>query len=341
MYKENVFFLKNGFHKKISSYESFILDSNIVIKFRDLFYNPHKMNNEEVAYYIGLLEFFKEKDVVPGIAIQELSWDFERFETDTIKETRLVNAMNSLFSYDESTISRIKAQLEYSSETKPLKQGKRNFNSLYLNSEGNMFLLPSFCVMLKYHQVLRLYSDKHIRYIEICNFLMNTLKLVGAYELSLISELLFCPDKSKTSAINSMLKLDTESNVLKGIWNSCWDIFFLRFITGFAANTLNNKPSQQIFNPILVTRDENLKNVGSELENSTEVVVGNQIYPGITGGYEYSQEDANLVNEMSQKLIQTSTDRVKEFNGITGEKQIEHFLGIIKNLESKLLKLIQ
>ncbi|WP_427050955.1 hypothetical protein [Paenibacillus sp. TC-CSREp1] len=338
MFNGNVRFLKNGFHKEINSYDSFILDSNVVMKLRDLFYSPHKMNVSEVDYYIGLLEFFKDKDVVPGIAIQELSWDFEKFKIDFNKQTRLLNAIDTLFSYDESTILRIKAQQEFVGGMQPIKGGKKNFQSLASNIDANIFLVPSFCVMLKYHHVLRNYSDNKSRYLEICNFLMNTLKLVGGYELALITELLFSLNEDRTNAINSMLKIEIESNLLKGIWNSCWDIFFLRFITGFAANTLSNLPTQGIFNPILVTRDENLYRVGCSIENNSEVVLGDQVYPGIAGSFEYSNENTEIVLKMREVILGSSSDRVKAFDKMTEKQREDHWLKIIKNLEIELLK---
>ncbi|EPY11274.1 hypothetical protein [Paenibacillus alvei] len=334
-------FLRNGFHNRINSYDSYILDSNIVIKFRELFYSPHKMNADEISYYIGLLDFFRDKDVVPGFAIQELSWDFERFEIDTIKQTRLLDAIDTLFSYDESTISRIKAQREYISEVKPIKNGKKKLNSLSLNAEANMFLLPSFCVMLKYHHVLRVCSDNKNRYKEICNFIMNKLKLVGAYELALITDLLFSRDNARNNAIKSMLKIETESHLLKAVWNSCWDIFFLRFITGFAANTLSNRPTQQIHNPILVTRDINLHNVGSQLENNIEMLIDDQVFPGVSGGFEYSKEDEQLVLEMYHVILQTRKARIVEFHSMSEDQRISHWIEIINNLENELEKVYQ
>jgi hypothetical protein len=341
MYDGKVFFLKNSFHNKINSHDSYILDSNVVIKFRDLYYSPHKMSSDEVEYYIGLLEFFKDKDVVPGIAIQELSWDFERFETDEIKLRRLLNAMNALFSYDEKTFSRIKAQCELISDNKPVKNGKRKFNSLYLNADANLSLLPSFCTMLKYHQVMRVNSDNINRYIDLCNFLMNTLKLVGAYELALITEILFSTDNKKTKAIISMLKIESDSNLLSKIWNSCWDLFFLRFITGFATNTLNNEPTEQIFNPVLVTRDINLYNVGSHLENNNEVVIADRVYTGISGGYEYSEEVTQLITEMNLIISQKSKERIEYYHNTSETQIISNWKEIIQNLESELTRVRQ
>lgn len=336
MHKSDVHFLRNGFYKKISSYDSFILDSNVVIKLRDLFYSPHKMSIDEVNYYIGLLEFFRDKDVVPGVAIHELSWDFEKFKTDETKSIRLLNALNTLFSYEELTFARIKAQHEFISDVQPVKGGKRTFSSLFLNADANIFLLPSFCVMLKYHQVVKIHSDNKTRYIEICNFMKDELKLVGAYELSLITELLFSSNYSKNKIINNMLKIDSKSNNSQKIWNSCWDIFFLRFITAFAANTLSDSPIQKILNPILVTRDNNLFELGSSLDNSNEVVIDDQIYPGISGVFDYSEEAIQLISEMNIVLSQTSQERIEAYQNTTEDERINHWKEIIKELEKQL-----
>ena len=170
---------------------------------------------------------------------------------------------------------------------------------------------------------------------------MNRLKLVGAYELSLITELLFSQNDSTKKIISSMLKLESKSNYLQTIWNSCWDMFFLRFITAFAANTLNNEPTEQIYNPILVTRDKNLNNVGIHLENNNEVVLDNHVYIGISGGYDYSEDVIQLVTETNELMLQTSKERINIYSNMSESQLISHWKEIINNLEIELDKVYQ
>lgn len=338
MHYDNVKFLNNGFFDRINEHKTYVLDSNVVIKLRDLFYNPQKMSIEEINYYIGLLEYFRDKDVLPGPAMQELSWNFEHYELDQVKYIRLADALDTLFSYDYFTISRIKAQSKYVSDTKPVKGSRKSFKNLSLNIEANLYLLPSLCIMLKYHQVVKKYNDNRSRYIEICNFSMNELKLIGAYELTLITELLFSSSDTKTNMIKNMLKIDGSDNYLRQVWNSCWDIFFLRYITAAAANTLSFNSYKNIYNPVLVTRDKNLFTIGNMVQNNKDVVINRQVLPGITGSYDYTKDAKELIDEMNQNMLRTSEERLKAFDNMNHNQRISHWRRIIQELEEDLCK---
>lgn len=337
MFNYDIKFLRNAFFKDINKHKTYILDSNIVVKLRDLFYSPKKMKLNEINYLIGLLEFFKDKDVMPGIAIQELSWDFEKSEIDETKLNRLIFAINSLLSYEEYIFNRIKNQENYVGDIKAIKGKKRNFNSLYLNADANILLLPTFCMMLKFYDVMYRYNDNSTRYIEICKFLKDTLKLVGAYELNFITDLLFSQDKYKTKVITAMLKINTKQGYMRKIWNCSWDIFFIRAITAFAANTLSNKAIEYIYNPILVTRDKNLYKTGQFVNSKNNYrVIGKQIYPGIEGGHEYSQKNLALIEKMQLLLYTTAEDRIRLYKQTSEDERIKHWKSIIKILEIEL-----
>ncbi|MBU5427177.1 hypothetical protein KQI41_12195 [Tissierella pigra] len=247
-------FLHNKLHNTVKNkcqniHDSYILDSNIVIKLRSLYYNPESLKND-FDYIKGLWEFFEDKDVLPDFGIRELSWDFSLSDIDVIKYNRMLFAMEGLFEYHIDTIKRIESKKKYiNNKFPPVKRGEREFCGLIENMNANPLLLPTFCFLYKFYKEISVKPNEKFSievYNEMIRFTIEDLRVVLSYKLIFIIYLLFSEDDEETTYIEKMLKINKEQTEEQKIWNSSWDIFLLRIINEFAVQTLNGISNQNI-----------------------------------------------------------------------------------------------
>lgn len=76
---------------------TYVLDSNVVVGLSNFYYQKIK-NIDNSKRYEKLYKYLLDKDVIPGIAIRELSWDVEKNKVDPNEEKIIAEAMDGLFS---------------------------------------------------------------------------------------------------------------------------------------------------------------------------------------------------------------------------------------------------
>lgn len=323
---EKIFFIENtliNIPEELLQ-KTYIIDSNIAVKLRNLFYNPSKIDNVDFERYMSLLKFFKNKDVLPGIAIQETCWDFEKNELNDNKLRRMEYALNNLWEYDDQVYKRINRREGFTYYDYPLISiGKKNLNGLYENKYGNVLIMGTVCLLFKFYKLLETESSKERIYNDIVDFLNDELKINLAYELSCITYLLFPANKENgEEAINirHLLKLsgkDKKKSLKENVWNASWDIFYLRILNEAASNFLNGEElMDQVYNPVLVTEDKNLNKLASYLLKpyvSGYDFDDKHIRPGIEINFSIIDEKyINLVEEKFNMLEENAQNR-KEF----------------------------
>ena len=342
MSDNQIFFIKNGFYddmKKSRLEESYILDSNIVLKMRDLYYNPSSFSDHEFESMMNLLDRIKGKVILPHIAIQELSWDYENFRIDKTKFLRIEEAITKIITESE-TIKRIKSKQKYVSEISAQQGGKKRLDSLYENCKENNYLLPTMCILLKFQLLLKEHSPKTEKqqiYFRIASFMNNEVGMVGAYEMLLIQDILFYKDEKKVSEIKSLLKLNSkERDIKKSLWNSAWDILYMRTIFAFVTDYLRGTvPTTRISNPVLVTKDENLSILSKYYNDNIEITkVDSKLYPGLKSIHE-DQEANAIILAVQLALGATAQQRVAQNNKYSLQERVERLTVLFRTLEEQ------
>lgn len=342
-------FVKNGlsnYMKNKGFSESFIIDSNIIITLRDLFYNPIKKSDEEIDGLLGFINCLKDKDVIVSAALQEVSWDCENLKTDEVKFNRCNEAIMELLLNPE-VIERIRRKEVYTGTHAPVKGQKRKLNSIYENSIENNYIVPTMCVFIKLQELLLRYDvekdSEHI-YNEIVKFMADKVGLVGSYELILIQVILFSYDNDIIKEIKGLLKLDNKNNFKKdfkkSLWNASWDISFMRSINAMAVNSLRGEAVNGVHNPTLVTGDDNLYKLTTYfIENMEFRGFNGRMYPVIKAA---AVNEKYLNNIIASKMVIDATlpNRLAKHNSVSQEQRMEEFKLIIRETEYQITKII-
>ena len=153
---KNICLLKNSEHDRLDMKVTYILDSNIVILLRDLFYKPQKVKEEDRQELEELLSLLKDQHVIEGIGVAECSWDFQEFSEDETKAQRIRYALKFLLQHDEEHLKRIFKDLKETSCPKhnSTPKAKRVCGALSDNAAINKMILPTIAVLLKFYQLL-------------------------------------------------------------------------------------------------------------------------------------------------------------------------------------------
>jgi hypothetical protein len=342
MNQEKIYYIKNGLFedmKKNGHVESYILDSNIVIKLRDLYYNPDSLEEEDFLTLLNLIDNLKEKKVRCHVALQELSWDFENFCIDKTKFMRLEEAVVKTLTSTE-VIERIKMKQKYISEIVVKKKGQKILESLYDNCKENAYLLPTMCVLLKFKLLLKNYNltpqnDKI--YLQMSSFIHREVGMVGAYEMLLIQDILFYEDEQKVSEVKSLLKLNTK-DTNKSLWNSSWDILYMRTIFSIVVDTKRGILKGIGNNPILVTMDENLAKLSSYFNERITIAKINGIpYPALKSIRDDQEANAAIL-AVQMTLAATAKERTLNNNKLDLNARVEKLKKVVSRLEREFVE---
>lgn len=342
MKDKKLYFIKNNVIQDSRVPISYVLDSNVVMKLRDVFYNPSKISEEELSEYYRLLMKIQGQDVVPGFAIRELAWDYEKKEMDSIKTNRLVYAMDRLLTYNQEEMKRIFHLKEATTcpENSNVTRGKKKFNGIYENKDVNIFLLPTFAALLKFHILLHTEGASEAIFKKYVEFIIKEHKMNTGYEFQYIIYKLFGKEHVREK-VEGLLKLNGKISGGQSIWNASWDLFFIRILNDAASRFVNNRSLMDIYNPILVTMDKNLaflcqESIGEEVSYEIidkEFINGMAISEEVIASSKYM----DLIIDEYTKIRGTNAERVEYFRKVN---QIEFYERLILNLENELNRCI-
>lgn len=305
-----------------TKHTSYILDSNVVVGLSRLYYNRFS-DQDEIDSYIELYEILKDKDVVPGIGIAELTWNFEQNEIDINKKNNLIKSMESLF-----------IKNNYSNRTLPRNNfSKMNFNNLYDNAEANKLLLPSLCLIKKFSNLRKLnISNKEI-FTRLIKFINDEHKMVLSYELALITYFLFSTNQQLKEKLRALFKIKSREIQDQNIWNGCWDIFFLRMINEFPSRHSHGSSIQGVYNVCLVTSDVALKDFASAVldENKQSSIYDiNIVIPCVDlAPEEFKVDDFDFIESNYNFLKASYIDRANYLKNTDIEK---YYSDLLKSL---------
>lgn len=341
--------VNNGLFDKMknSGYEeSYIIDSNILLTLRDLFYNPSKQTYEEIDSWLAFVQFLKDKNIIVTAALQEVAWDYENLKIDEVKFNRCSEAISELL-FNQNVIERIRMKRAYSGMHSSRNGKKRKLTNIYENSMKNNYIVPTMCVFLKLQELLLRYDvekEPENIYMKICEFMGDKLGLVGSYELILIQLILFSSDNNIKREIKGLLKLDSKNNFKKdfkkSLWNASWDVSFMRSITALSVNSLRGETVNGIHNPILVTGDNNLyKCTSFFISNMKFKNLNGKIYPVLKSSN--VEEKYSIYIEAAWMAIEaTKKERLYRHNSVSQEQRMEEFKQIIRDTEHKINQII-
>lgn len=297
-----------------------------------MFYNPGSIAQEKRNELKNLLDFLHNKHVIEGVGIAEATWDFQGFSQDEVKVSRIKYALNYLLEYDENHIKRIFNDVEKTvcPEHSIVSNGKRVFGDLADNSEINYLMLPTITVFLKFYKLLG-GNTNHIKeglleceerrkiYTELVKFIDREMHFLPVYELWCITQVLFNDDENREKILE-LLKFKGKDSKISGIrnkvWNAGWDIFFMRILSESTRMYISGETlkSWNAYNPVLITRDKNLYEVG--LESMCGGGAGIRFIDGqeeVGLDFEFptiSDEDYEFISDMIWGLDQTKRERV-------------------------------
>ena len=266
---------------------SYVLDSNIVVMLSKYYYK--KINNEnELNRCEKLYNYLKDKDVVPGIAIRELSWDSEKNIVDKSEEKILIDAMDGLF--------RIKTF-----GNKIYKQNRSmSFNTLLNNEQSNQLLLMTFCLIKKYALLYEKESSNENIFMQLVSFVNSEHKMLLSPEMTLITYSLFGKRPEVRNLMQKLFKIKSKHISEKQIYNASWDLFFLRMINSLTANSKDGNTIDNIYNVCLVTEDKALIELGALLLN--EQSMSSVSCDGLT--MPCSELNMDMIKEEYRELVQ-------------------------------------
>jgi len=176
---------------------TYVLDSNVVVGLSNFYYQKIK-NIDNSKRYEKLYKYLLDKDVIPGIAIRELSWDVEKNKVDPNEEKIIAEAMDGLF----SSLSR--GERIY----KPSRN--MSFNSIVDNKEANELLIMSFCLLKKLAILYKTERSQTIIYEKLIEFILNEHKMLLSYEMILITYWLFGNKKEIKDLLQKLLKINSK-----------------------------------------------------------------------------------------------------------------------------------
>lgn len=312
--------IQNGNH-----HITYILDSNVVVGLSKYYYQRIKNKNENYRYE-QLYKYLLCEDVVPGIAIRELSWDVEKNEVNKEKEKKLVEAMDGLFSYLN------KGKNSYSSFN------SMNFNTLEKNRNANQLLVMSFCLFKKLAILYSTERSKDIIFNKLVDFILKEHKMLLSYEMTLITYWLFSNKKELKDLLSKLLKINSKNIGEWQIYNASWDIFFIRVINNLTALSKDNATIDNIYNVCLISEDKAL----TELGNLT--ILNNEISNIERGGMtipangintdDIKDEYKKLVVDRIQYLYKTFSDRKTFINN--NKDIIGYYFELMKKLDEEI-----
>lgn len=321
MGKKKFYFLNSTIIDK-TKHTSYVLDSNVVVGLSKLYYN-RLSDQDEIDSYISLYEFLKDKDVVPGIGIGELTWDYEQNRIDINKRNNLIKSMEYLFIENDFS-NRNLPRNDYS---------KMIFTNLYDNVEANKLLLPSLCLIKKFANLYKLNISKKEIFNLLIEFINNEHKMVLSYELLLITYFLFSTNKQLKEKFRALFKINSRDLQDKNIWNGCWDIFFLRMINEFPSRHSEGNSIQGVYNVCLVTSDVALKDFTSTVldENKKSSIHDiNIIIPCVDlAADEFKLDDFDFIESNYNLLKSSQIDRVNYLKNID---ILKHYSDLLKSL---------
>ncbi|HBF5457514.1 TPA: hypothetical protein KOQ79_003512 [Clostridioides difficile] len=302
-------------------HKTYILDSNIVIGLSRLYYGRYS-NEDDVNGHNELFQSLKEEDVIPGIGIQELSWNYEINKQNHELRNQLVNAMNGLF---KNSIDR---------DRKHLNIGSMNFNGLYSNREVNELMLMSNCLLKKFAILYSSGMSNEKIFYGLIDFINKEHKMLLSYEFILITNFLFSKNQTYSTMLKKLFKINSKTISDKQIYNGNWDLFFLRLVHDLTLRAFDGKAISNIYNVCLITKDKALYDIGTSLFNNhenTNVSVGNRTAFGIfldTDGIRNG--DWEIVENGYRLLCENESDRI---SFLQNNDLINHYTNLLKTLD--------
>lgn len=325
MSTEKIYYL-NSSVRNSDRHITYLLDSNIIVGLSDLYYNRFT-NMDRFHTYLGLYNELKEKDVLAGPAITELSWDSNNNKIDKNKKDMLLKCINGLFI--ENNYSK-NNKLMYSSK-------KQQFSRLIDNVEANKAFLPSLCLIKKFSNLYSLkLSNKEI-YEQLINFICDEHKMLLSYEFTLITYFLFSNDNTRKNLFRNLFKIDSRQISDKNIFNGCWDIFFLRLINDLPARSFNNASIANVHNICLITADKNLATYANSILDTgrkTFDFLDDILTPAVDLSERYFEKD-NIWKYILDKydyLNLNYKERLKFIKNLNENKFEKHYMSILKSL---------
>lgn len=296
------FYFINTNIENVGHHFTYILDSNVVVGLSNYYYNRFK-NPKEIERYDKLYKYLIDKDVLPGIGIRELSWDYEKNKVDKGKEKVLIDAFDGLF----TNIAKGEKINRFNN--------KMIFNSIVENQHANELLLMSFCLFKKFSLLCKKENSNEIIFKKLIEFIISEHKMLLSYEITLITYYLLSNKNELKNLLQRILKINNKKIDDWQIYNASWDLFFLRMINSFTARSKDNEAIDNIYNVCLVTQDKALSEFGEFVLSYKQIstVKKEEItFPALEIDLNNIKEEyKELVCASIEKLDETSKSRIK------------------------------
>lgn len=308
---------------------SYILDSNILITLKHLYLGQLDLQNFNDT--MDMLYKISPYDVIPGVAIAELTYNFEHSYRNVELEKEYLNIANYTLNYPQLHLGYLNAKTE-NSKKKRAKTNfqKKKFSSLNKNKNLNDHLIPTFCILKKFSLLLAQKKSNKQIYEDIIDFIISDLKMSLGLELILIQYCLL--SKHGYKAFSEIFKIKDKYNLPdNNIYNASWDIFFLRLILLTTSLNKNNETLFDIKNPCLITSDEGLYNFYNSLDIKYIDHYNGEKFPGISISLDTIKPDYhNIILKCEDKLKETKTDRINFLKELPDS--ISYFSSLLEKL---------
>jgi hypothetical protein len=275
------------------------------------------------------------KDTIYGVALQESCWDYELKCLNEKQYKKMEIALQSQCNWLFNDIL-IQSYSKGNEDNFGAVRNKLNRISTLVDQieECNPLMLSSYACVLKIMilQHTMKYRTRVKNYINLMEFMSKDLIGFHAIEANIATNYFLGVSKMQEIG-DKIFKFGKRTPVLLNAWNTCWDIFYLRFLqmAYFDDNIDINKPK-------LVTSDKGIINLARM--TSLEAVINDDkgVIPILSfHDSDIKEEFIDIVKHFEKKMYFDTIERKKRREKI--EDIVKYAKDIVISLEEELLYL--
>lgn len=281
--KSNFYFIYNTYYNKLENISAkYILDSNIVADLEYFYNKPEKMNEQRKQCISELLHFLRDKSTNYDYALTELSLNYEKGGIIEEKYKSTKHAVSKTLKMSPSKI-RGHAQYGKNKDNLPLYSKQLNFGLPSKVIPATLPLLTySYVPLLKLFYEIKINSSNKQKIMEnYFDYLNGDLNVLPLYEVCFATYLFFTND-AEFDNVQSLLKINNKTAIIRKIWNVSWDITFLRYINSLPARIASGENVYPKANFILITQDKALGQISNLLKMNDENSFESKVVSNIT-----------------------------------------------------------
>lgn len=340
---ENYYAYIGIFKDKDYKAQTLLLDANTAINLEKFYFNPSKLILKDKNYgdkdrnkkWKSTAEFLIDnidKDIIYGLALQESCWDYNLKCLNKNQYKKMETAIEAQYDWNYSYILKHSYSIGNKDNFKVVRKKPNRISTLTDQLECNPEILSSYACVLKIMILQRTMQERSRikNYISFIDFMNEELIGIHAIEANIATNY-FLGNPEMQEIGDKIFKFGKQTSVLLNAWNTCWDIFYLRFL-----QRLYFDEKLQAYNPKLVTADIGIINL-ARMTSLEAVVDDKEGYMTVLSFYDsdIKEEFIQVAKDLEEQLYFSAMKRKEKRAKI--KNRMKHVIDIVINLEEELL----